>query len=123
VGPDRNVVIDAPSDAGCPDVIGSYEIKKVEGTCGDLDEDAPQEIRGTAQLCFLQLLSGPNGGGGAINGGVTLGAEGTFSGATLMIGTVMRSPCNGSWNADKQEMTIVCGTDDRCTVELRRDGP
>jgi hypothetical protein len=124
VGTDRNVVTDATGDAGCPDAFGTYEIKKADGTCGNLDANAPQAIRGTAQACFLHFVSVVDGGIGAINGGATLGVDGTFSAATLIEGTAMRSPCSGTWDAQQEQMTIVCGgAGDACTVELRRTGP
>ena len=123
-GSDNDVATDAASDAGCPDVFGTYEIRNTSGTCGNLNENAPQAIRGTTQACFLHFTSVVDGGIGAINGGATLGADGTFSGATLIEGTATRSPCSGSWDAQQEEMTVVCGgSGDACTVELRRTGP
>ncbi|HMI85817.1 MAG TPA: hypothetical protein VK550_17090 [Polyangiaceae bacterium] len=112
-------------DASCPTIFGTYQINNADGNgCGDLDENAPQEIRGTAQACFLHFISVVDGGVGAINGGATLGPNGTFSGATLVLGSAMRNPCSGSWNANQQEMTVVCGSGvDQCSVELLRTGP
>jgi hypothetical protein len=113
---------DGAIDAGCPTVFGTYAVNNADGKCGDLDEDAPQEIRGAA--CALQFISVAEGGTGAINGSANLGADGTFSGATLVEGTATRSPCSGSWNEKEEEITVVCGTGtDECSVELRRSGP
>jgi hypothetical protein len=121
---DGDVSTDRTGDAGCPDVFGTYEINNADGSCGDLNEDAPQEIRGTAQACFLHFISVVDGGVGAVNGGATLGPDGTFSGAMLTLGTAVRSPCTGSWDANQQELTVVCGTgNDECSIELRREGP
>jgi hypothetical protein len=116
---------DARVDAGCPNVFGAYQINNADGTlCGDFDEDAPQEIRGTTQACFLSFLSVPDGGGAAVSGGASLGADGTFSGATLTLGTTPRMPCRGTWDEQEQELTIVCGANnDTCSVELLRTGP
>jgi hypothetical protein len=116
---------DAAGDAGCPDIFGTYEINNADGTlCGDLDEEAPQEIRGTTQACFLHFISVVDGGAPAVNGGATLGPNGTFSGATLTLGTVARTPCRGTWDASQQELTVICGTgNDECLVELRWEGP
>jgi hypothetical protein len=111
-------------DAGCPDALGTYVVNTTNGACGDLDENAPQEIRGTAQACFLHFISVSDGGGVAINGGAILGADGTFSGATLTEGTATRSPCTGTWDAIQAHLTIVCGSGvDECSVELRRTDP
>ncbi|MET0593108.1 MAG: hypothetical protein ABW133_10435, partial [Polyangiaceae bacterium] len=116
---------DARADAACPTIFGTYQVNNADGSlCGDLDENASQEIRGTAQACALNFISGTGGGGSAITGGATLAADGTFSGATLTLGTNPRMPCSGTWNEQGQELTVVCGTNnDTCTVELVRLGP
>jgi hypothetical protein len=123
VASDGDATIDPAIDAGCPQIFGTYAINNANGMCGDLVDNAPQEIRGSA--CALQFISvGADGGIGAINGSATLGADGTFSGATLIEGTVPRTPCRGSWSETEQEMTVICGTSaDECLVELRRNGP
>jgi hypothetical protein len=117
---DRDVVI---GDASCPNVLGTYQINNADGNgCGDLNENAPQEIRGTG--CALHFISVVDGGIGAINGEASLGPNGTFSGAMLTEGTVMRSSCSGSWNANQVEMTVTCGNGaNECLVELVRIGP
>jgi hypothetical protein len=121
---DGDGATDRAGDAGCPDVFGIYDINNADGDCGDLNEDAPQEIRGTTQACFLHFISVVDGAAPAVNGGATLGPNGTFSGATLTLGTTARSPCRGSWDANQQELTVVCGTgSDECSVELRWEGP
>jgi hypothetical protein len=105
-------------------VFGTYEINNADGACGDINEDADQEIRGTAQACFLHFISVVEGGSAAINGGANLGPNGTFSGATLTVGTMVRTDCTGSWNENQQELTVVCGNGaSECLVELRRSGP
>jgi hypothetical protein len=86
----------ATIDAGCPQIFGAYAINNANGVCGDLADSAPQEIRGS--VCSLQFISaGVDGGIGAINGSAPLGADGTFSGETLILGTMTRMPCSGSW--------------------------
>jgi hypothetical protein len=110
-------------DAGCPDVFGTYVITDDQGSCGNFNKDAPQSILGTNQTCFLHFSSVVFGGVGAVNGGATLDPDGTFSGATLNEGTATRTPCNGTWNAGQQTMTIACGgTLGTCTVVLTRIG-
>jgi hypothetical protein len=119
-----DVAPDAPSDAGCPDVFGTYAVNNDDGSCGDFDEGAPQEIRGTGQACELHFISVVNAGAPGINGTATLGADGTFSGAALTEGTTARTGCTGSWDAKEEEITVVCGSGaDECSIELRRTGP
>jgi hypothetical protein len=116
---------DVAGDAGCPNVFGTYQINNADGFgCGDLNENAPQEIRGTTQACVLHFISVLDGGVGAINGQATLGANGTFSGATLTEGTAVRIGCTGSWDAVQEEITVVCGSGmNQCSAELARIGP
>jgi hypothetical protein len=120
-----DVATDRPSDAGCPNVFGTYQINNADGMCGNLNENAPQEIRGTTQVCALHFISVVDGGVGAINGQATLGPDGTFSGETLFFGTAMRNPCIGTWDANQDELTVVCnsGSANECLVELLRTGP
>jgi hypothetical protein len=113
----------APGTGGapaCPDVFGVYDIASADGTCGNLDVDAMQEIAGTDVACFAHFVSvgdGPDG----INGGAALDESGNFEGAMLYLDTAQRSPCSGSWNAGAAELTIECGGNgDLCTVVLER---
>jgi hypothetical protein len=112
------------ADAGCPDVLGTY-VFNTAFNCGDLFEDAPQEIRSPGQACLLNFISVNDAGTGlAINGTATLGPDGTFSGATLTLGTATSSPCRASWNEVGPVMTVTCGTiGSECAMELRRTGP
>jgi hypothetical protein len=111
-------------DAGCPNVLGTYDFNNANN-CGDLFEGAPQEIRSSGQACALNFISANDAGTGlGINGAVTLGPDGTFSGATLTLGTAVRTPCNGSWSEGEQEITVTCGTvGNECLMELLRTGP
>src|SRR6185503_18616022 len=111
--PDANApdVVSDGADAGCPDALGTFAVNNAQGLlCGDYSELASQEIRSAGQACSLNFIS-PNdaGVGPGINGGATLGSDGTFSGATLTLGTVARSPCAGTWSEVNQEITVVCG--------------
>jgi hypothetical protein len=118
---DRNRVLDAGADAGCPNVFGSYDVTSATGTCGNLNANAPQTIQGTSQACFLHFNSVVQGGTGAVNGGASLSSDGTFDAASLIFGTMTRSPCTGTWDASNDTMTIVCGGAlDACTVVLTR---
>jgi hypothetical protein len=129
-GTDGDSGVDAPrdadvgGDAGCPMIFGSYSINNADGSCGNLVEDADQEIRGTASSCVIQFISDPDGGGAAINGTALLGADGTFSGATLTLGTMPRMACTGTWSEVDQEITVVCpAMNDTCSIEMVRTGP
>jgi hypothetical protein len=118
---DGNRGADARPDAGCPDVFGNYDVTSATGTCGNLNDTAPQSIQGTTQACFLHFNSVVPAGIGAVNGGATLSADGTFSGAMLILGTTTRNPCRGTWEPNAETMTIVCGgVGDACTVVLTR---
>jgi hypothetical protein len=122
---DAGPITDAAKDVivipGCPNVYGVYEITDVSGKCGDLNKDAPQSIQGTTKYCALHFVSVVEGGVGAINGGADLDSKGEFSGAKLYEGTVLRSPCAGSWDANGQAMTVVCGgQNDVCKVIMTR---
>ena len=120
---DSNGATDTRRDAGCPDVFGSYKIA-MNGTCGDLNGQAPQAIRGTTEACSLHFTSVVDSGAAGVNGGASLNSDGKFSSATLYLGTAMRSPCSGSWDAQKVTMTVVCGSSgNACTLELLRVGP
>lgn len=125
-GPTVDALLDVPGDAGCPNVFGTYEFNNINGgsACGDLNEFAPQAIEGTTTACVLHFVSRNDAGAPGINGTATLGADGTFSNAALIEGSVTRTGCTGSWNAMESEMTVVCGTgSDECLAELRRTGP
>jgi hypothetical protein len=105
-------------------VLGIY-VFNTANNCGDLDEAAPQEIRSPGQACTLNYISVNDGGPGlAINGGATIGPDGSFSGATLTLGTATSSPCSASWSEVGPVMTVTCGAvGSECTMELRRTGP
>jgi hypothetical protein len=120
----RDAALDG-TDAGCPNVLGSYQFNNADGACSDLFEDAPQEIRSAGPACVLNFISANDAGSGlAINGTAPLGSDGTFSGATLTLGTTSRSPCSASWSEVDQEITVTCGNvGDECLMELRRIGP
>lgn len=113
------------AEAGsCPDVFGSFTVASVGQGCGDLNTSAPQCIKGTTSVCALHFYSVlPDGGTAAVNGGATLGADGTFSGAAIILGTVQRTGCVGAWNASTSTMSVTCGgtgTSQSCTANLTR---
>jgi hypothetical protein len=96
----------------------------VQGDCGNLNAKAPQSLQGTTLTCALHFVSVVPDGVGAVNGGATLRADGTFSDATLILGTVTRNQCKGAWEQSTQTMTIACsgsgGSGGDCTVVLTR---
>jgi hypothetical protein len=125
--PDASV--DAPeADAGpCPDVSGRYSNLMTTGAgCGDINTSAPQCIQGTSTVCFAHFSSVvPGGGTGAVNGGAMLQMDGSFSGASIILGTAQRTGCIGSWNESTSTMTANCGgtgSSQSCTVTMVRTG-
>ncbi len=109
----------------CPDLFGKYINIKTSGPgCGNLSTTAPQCVGGTAVLCFAHFSSVPaNQAPGAVNGGVTVGADGSFSGASLILGTNKRTNCSGSWDAASATMTVMCGMGtEECTITMTRSG-
>ena len=129
---DSGTIADAAGDArptkdaepGCPDVNGSYKIIDMVGTCGNLNDDAPQSIASTVTSCIAHFVSEAPAGVAGINGAVELDAQGNFTGAKLYEGPVQRSRCSGYWDAEEETMTIVCGGEgDACKVVIARTGP
>ena len=111
---------DGASVAACPNVFGTYTITSSDGTCGTLNENAAQSIQGTDVACFAHFVSTPPAGAQGVNGGAALDMNGNFTGAMLYLDNVKRNPCNGTWNAAKQTMTVECGgPGDLCTVVLK----
>jgi hypothetical protein len=118
-----------PGDGGgCADVLGAYAITKTVGMgCGDLAVAAPECLLGLAGAgCSGHFVSTPDGGTGAINGGITLAPDGSFSGAALILGTVQRTGCTGTWDAATSTMVVNCGGmggSQECTITLTRTQP
>ena len=111
----------SPAGPQCPDVFGTYDIKSRDGTCGTLNNNAPQSIEGTDVACFAHFVSAPAVGAKGVNGGAALDATGNFKGATLYLDSTQRSPCSGMWNEGNARMTLKCGgPGDMCTVVLER---
>ena len=77
-------------------------------------------------FCALHFVSVPEAGSGAVNGGAQLEADGTFSGASLYLGTIQRTGCVGTWNESTSTMEVTCGgtgTSQSCTVTMSRTSP
>ena len=110
----------AGGGAQCPDLFGTYDIKNREGTsCGDLDKNAPQTIAGNATTCAAHFVSAPAAGKPGINGEADLDQDGGFTGVTLTLGSDDHGPCEGTYNAQSQMMTVKCGDPgDLCTILL-----
>jgi len=111
--------------ANCPDVFGTYgTITTLGAGCGDINASAPQCIKGTTSACALHFTSVvPGGGPGAVNGGANLKSDGTFEGASIILGSVQRSGCIGSWSESSSTMEVTCGgtgSSQSCTVSLVR---
>jgi hypothetical protein len=109
------------NQAACPNVFGDYEIKSKDGTCGTLNTDAAQSIKGTDVACYAHFVSTPPAGAQGVNGGAALTQDGSFTAAKLYLNDVQRNPCSGTWNAAEKTMTVKCGGQgDLCTVVMKR---
>lgn len=109
------------SNAACPDLFGTYTIKTAAGMCGDLNKSAPQAIDGNDVTCAAHFVSAPAKGKAGINGGASLNAKGDFKGAKLILGSMTRTGCTGTYNALAQTMTVKCGAAaDLCTAVLTK---
>jgi hypothetical protein len=111
----------AGSGAACPDVFGQYDIVNLQGACNGVNKDAPQSIQGTAVACAAHFVSIVPQGNPGVNGGAELDANGDFNGTTLYFGKSERKPCNGTWNAVDERMTVQCVVqNETCTVTMDR---
>ena len=100
---------DAAVDAGaCPDEHGKYTVIATGLGCGDLAPTAPQCIQQSA-ACRITLLSSGSAGAKALNGTADLAGDGSFTGAAIKEGTVNRTGCVGSWDAQTSTLTVDCG--------------
>jgi hypothetical protein len=112
------------SDGGaCPNLVGSYTVSTVGDGCGTLNASAPQCVQGLSP-CSIHFVSSPATGVGAVNGGATLTADGSFTNANLIFGTGQRSGCTGSWDAANNKLIANCGgfnpSTQSCTVTMIR---
>lgn len=113
------------NDSGiCPDVRGRYSISHTGLGCGDLVNDSPQCIDENAS-CDIDIQSKRADAGLAlgVNGTTNLQTDGTFSGASLTLGTIDRTGCTGAWDESGKTMTIDCGgtgVSQSCVVTLTR---
>ena len=112
----------------CPDVLGDYDIKNVEGAgCFGVDDKSTQSIQSTDRPCYVRFVStapsfgGPIPGSPAVNGEAALGENGDFTATPLTIGKQVRPGCTGNWDANGQRMTVKCGSAGQaCSVTLER---
>jgi hypothetical protein len=109
-----------PDLSPCPSIFGRYSIQQ-SGDCNDLDDKSPECAAMTTSACFVHLNSAPLAMTPAVNGGVTLDSAGHFSGS-LILGTVTRTNCMGTFDANTNKLTIICdaGTGNQCTLVLTR---
>jgi len=111
--------VDTGPAASCPDVYGAFSMMTAGIGCGDLNAGAPQRIDGDSTACLATFSST-----GGINGTATVSADGSFSGASLSLGSAAATSCTGTWTAATSTMTVVCGSGpSRCSVTLTRTGP
>jgi hypothetical protein len=111
----------ASGSSACPNVLGVYEVS-ISGDCETLNVDAAQSIEATATECHVEFVSDePDPGAKAVSGEATLDADGNFADARLFLDSVLRFPCDGTWSAADESMTVVCeGLADPCTSVLNR---
>jgi hypothetical protein len=98
--------------------------------CGDADPSASECILadGKYPACKFHFVSA--GVPGAVNSpvgdAIELAADGTFSGATVRLGTTPRSGCVGRWDAKASTVMVACGgaagSTQSCEVTLVRTG-
>ncbi len=111
--------VDTGPGASCPDVYGAFSLTPAVMGCGDLSTSAPQRIDGDRMACLATFSST-----GGIDGTATVSADGSFSGASLSLGSTAYTNCTGMWMAAISTMTVVCGSGpSRCSVTLSRTGP
>lgn len=129
VSSDGGLTADMPSGPdtpSCPDVLGTFGMLAATGPgCGDLDEQAPQCIQGSAAACAVHFVSMAAGSiPAAVNGGAALRGDGSFADAMLYFGTAKRSGCRGRWDSGTSTMTVSCGGGaDACDVTMVRTSP
>ena len=113
----------ARGDGGsCPDVGGSYSISHSGDGCGDLSADATECVQ-QDNTCRAQIKPSGGGGGLGVEATVTIGADGSFEGANVKLGSTDRSGCTGTWDDSTSTLTIDCGgtgTSQSCVVTLTR---
>ncbi len=130
-GFDAAVPIDAGSDAGdvdagpCPDINGRYDLALSGAGCGDLSMTPTQQrIDGNTSTCvYRPEFDGTSMG---VGGSLTLMADGTFTGATIMLGSGSYT-CDGSFNSTTSVLRLMCmaaaGGGGACNVTMTRTGP
>ncbi len=93
--------------APCPDEHGKYTVVATGLGCGDLIAAAPQCI--TQTQCAITLSSSGTGGTKALNGDANLANDGSFTGAAIKEGSINRTGCVGTWDANTSKLTVDCG--------------
>jgi hypothetical protein len=121
------VVVDAGTDAPildydtgpCPDITGRYAIAAT-GACGDLGTmPMDQRIDGSTSTCtfYAEVESAD----GVASGPVAIARDGSFSGATVMLGTSTYT-CDAAYAPGSVTLTCTMGAS-TCTVSMTRTGP
>ena len=105
----------------CPDISGSYSLAHAGDGCGDL-ADATECVQ-VDNACGAQMKASGGGGARGVEASVSLDADGSFSGASVKLGSADRSGCTGTWDASASTLTIDCGgtgSSQSCVVTLTR---
>lgn len=107
----------------CPDETGAYSAMEVGQGCGDVNVAAMQCIKANG-TCDVHLVSPTSTGGECLNGPASLDMSGNFTNGMIIMGTVQRSGCTGTWNAANNTLAVNCGgpnpSSQMCTVTLTR---
>jgi hypothetical protein len=116
----------APLDAakGCPDVFGGYGTIVATGPgCGNIDVAATECLVGASDICTARFFSPADAGAGAVSGLIKVAADGTFTNASLKLGTTAKTGCSGKFTAATSKIDFSCGaTTELCTVTMQRTG-
>jgi hypothetical protein len=95
--------------------------------CGDLATSALQCIKESPGACAELLASSPTGAtpGRGVDGILVTNMSGGFDNGALKLGSVARTGCTGTWDAQQGVLTIDCGgmgSTQSCVVTLTRTG-
>jgi hypothetical protein len=116
----------APLDAakGCPDVFGGYGTIVATGPgCGNIDVAATECLVGASDICTARFFSPADAGAGAVSGLIKVAADGTFTNASLKLGSTAKTGCSGKFTASTSKIDFTCGaTTELCTVTMQRTG-
>jgi hypothetical protein len=107
--------------AACVDEHGRYTMVMTGAGCGPTATDVKECITETS--CTITIMAQSTQLNAGISGTTPIQNDGSFTGATIMEGTMMRSGCVGAWDSGTSTLTIDCGgmnTAQSCRATLVR---